>query len=127
MEKINDNEGCSKRSNFGTCLTSEGEDVLSREEFVFTIGYDGSAAVVDRQAKRKYGKLSTRELAEKGLFRAAYASALYSKDQDEIKFVAEAFNRLRGNSQIEFSEAYLATLNRLFGVHLVDVRRSIYL
>jgi len=101
--------------------------MLSREEFVFTIGYDGSAAVVDRQARRKYGKLSTRELVEKGLFRAAYASALYSKDQEEIRFVAEAFNRLRGNSPAELSEAYLSTLNKLFGVHLVDVKRSIYL
>jgi len=101
--------------------------VLSREEFVFTIGYDGAAAVVDRQAKRKYGKLSTRELAEKGLFRAAYASALYSKDEGEIKFVAEAFNRQSGKTQTEFSESFLASLNRLFGVHLVDVRRSIYL
>jgi len=101
--------------------------MLSREDFVFTIGYDGSAAVVDRQAKRKYGKLSTRELAEKGLFRAAYSSALYSTNQEELKFVAEAFKRLGENSKEETSEADLSTLNRLFGVHLVDVTRSIYL
>ena len=101
--------------------------MLSREDFVFTIGYDGSAAVVDRQAKRKYGRFSTRELAEKGLFRAAYSSALYSKNQEELKFVAEAFNRLVGNSKAESSEVDLLALNRLFGVHLVDVKRSIYL
>ena len=101
--------------------------MLSREDFVFTIGYDGSAAVVDRQAKRKYGKLSTQELAGKGLFRAAYSSALYSRNQEELKFVAEAFNRLGGNSKVEHSEVDLLALNRLFGVHLVDVKRSIYL
>jgi len=111
--------------------------VLSREDFVFTIGYDGSAAVVDRQAKRKYGRLSTQALAEKGLFRAAYSSALYSKNQEELKFVAEAFSRLGGNfkavapetdlSQADLSQADLSALNRLFGVYLVDVKRSIYL
>ena len=96
--------------------------MLSREDFVFTIGYDGPAAVVDNQAKKKYGKLSTRELAEKGLFRAAYSSAVYSRDPDEQKFVAEAYNRLGGDSVTE-----VAALNRLFGVFPVDVKRSISL
>ena len=94
--------------------------MLSREDFVFTIGYDGPAAVVDNQAKKKYGKLSTRELAEKGLFRAAYSSALYSKDPGELQFVAETYNRLGGHSSVE-----LASLERFFGVLLMDVKRSI--
>ena len=98
--------------------------MLSREDFVFTIGYDGPAAVVDNHAKRKYGKLSTRELAEKGLFRAAYSSAVYSKDPQEQRFVAEAYNRLKGQSA-EVSDAEVAALGRLFGVFLVDVKRSI--
>jgi len=98
--------------------------VLSREDFVFTIGYDGPAAVVDNHAKRKYGKLSTRELAEKGLFRAAYSSAVYSQDPQEQRFVAEAYNRLIGRST-DVSDAEIAALGRLFGVFLVDVKRSI--
>ena len=101
--------------------------MLSREDFVFTIGYDGPTAVVDRQARRKYGKLSTRELAEKGLFRAAYSSALYSDNKEDQKFVAEAYNQLGKNSKAEYSEADLSGMNRLFGVHLVDVKRSMYL
>ena len=106
--------------------------MLSREDFVFTIGYDGPAAVVDNQAKRKYGKLSTRELAEKGLFRAAYSSAVYSKDPKELKFVAEAFFKLKGHTSMvlpdgDLSEADVSALNRLFGVFLVDVNRSIAL
>ena len=101
--------------------------MLPREDFVFTIGYDGSAAVVDRQAKKKYGKLSTQELAGKGLFRAAYSSALYSGDEEEIKFVAEAFSRLQGSANTGTPGGDLSNLNRLFGVHLVDVKRSIYL
>ena len=89
--------------------------MLSREDFVFTIGYDGPSAVVDRQAKKKYGKLSTRELAEKGLLRAAYSSAVYSKDSEELKFIAG------------LAKADISALDRLFGVFFVDVKRSIYI
>ena len=105
--------------------------MLSREDFVFTIGFDGPSAVVDAQAKKKYGKLSTRELLEKGLFRAAYSSAVYSKDPAEIKFVANAYKRM-GNSSAdvfekELSEADKSATDRLFGVYLMDVKRSIAL
>jgi hypothetical protein len=93
--------------------------VLSREDFIFTIGYDGPVAVVDKQAKKKFGKLSTKELAEKGLFRPAYSAALYSGNKEEIELVAEAYNRLSVNS------ADISTMERLFGVSLVDVKRSI--
>ena len=96
--------------------------MLSREDFVFTIGYDGPTAVVDNQAKRKYGNLSTQQLAEKGLFRAAYSSAVYSRNPEELKLVAEAYGRLGIHSLVD-----LSVLERLFGVSLVDVNRSISL
>ena len=106
--------------------------MLSREDFVFTIGYDGPSAVVDNKAKRKYGKLSTLELVEKGLFRAAYSSAVHAGDQEEIKLVANAYNQLVGHSpspvQISdsaLSEADKAALARLFGVFPVEVKRSV--
>lgn len=96
--------------------------MLTREDFVFTIGYDGPAAVVDGQAKRRYGALNTGELAERGLFRAAYSSAVYSKDPKEIDLVLAAYNRAAGT-------AYTASASpdRLFGVFPVEVRRSIVL
>jgi len=96
--------------------------MLAREDFIFTIGYDGPAAVVDGQAKRRYGSLSTAELAEKGLFRAAYSSALWSKDQKEIESVVEIYNKLSGASLTPDSP-----LDRLFGVFPVNVTRSITL
>ena len=106
--------------------------MLSREDFIFTIGYDGPAAVVDNQAKKKYGKLSTRELADKGLFRAAYSSAVYSRDPGEIKLVAETYRLLGKIPQGESSGTgapgnELSSLDRLFGVFLVDVKRSVSL
>jgi len=93
----------------------------SREDFIFTIGYDGPSAVVDGQAKKLYSKLSTKQLAEKGLFRAAYSSAIWSKDQNEIEAVAEIYNRATGSSITTDS------LPRLFGVFLVNVNKSIVL
>ena len=96
--------------------------MLSREDFIFTIGYDGPVAVVDDQAKRKYGKLGTAELAEKGLFRAAYSSAVFSKEEGELELVAEAYNRLGTWTPVEIN-----ALERLFGVSPVDVNRSISL
>ena len=95
--------------------------MLSRESFIFTIGYDGPAAVVDKQASKKYGKLTTEELARKGLFRPAYSSAVYSKNPEEPELVLEAYNRLGGQSAVGFSSA----LARLFGVSPVDVKKSV--
>ena len=92
--------------------------MLSREDFIFTIGYDGPVAVVDKQARKKFGKLSTKELAEKGFFRPAYSSAVFSGNKDEIELVAEAYRRLGGNS------TDVSAMDRLFGVTLVDVKRS---
>jgi len=92
-----------------------------REDFIFTIGYDGPAAVIDGQAKKLYSRLSTRELAEKGLFRAAYSSAIWSKDPKELEIVAEIYNKVTGSS------IQIASLQRLFGVFPVEVNRSIVL
>jgi len=93
----------------------------SREDFIFTIGYDGPAAVIDGQAKKLYSKLTTKELAEKGLYRAAYSSALWSKDQKELETVADIYNKATG------SAVSAASLQRLFGVFPVKVNRSIVL
>jgi hypothetical protein len=95
--------------------------MLSRGDFIFTIGYDGPAAVVDGQAKKLYAKLSTRELAEKGLFRAACSSAIWSKDPKELEIAAEIYNKAAGISVPESS------LQRLFGVFPVEVSRAIIL
>ena len=96
--------------------------MLSREDFIFTIGYDGPAAVIDGQAKRRYGALSTKALAEKGLFRAAYSSAIWSKDPKDLETLVEIYNRISGSSLKTDSP-----LDRLFGVFPIEVSRSIIL
>ncbi len=98
--------------------------MLSREDFVFCIGYDGAAAIVDGRAKKQYGKLSTMELAEEGLYRAAFASAFYDleKDGGPMKEFIAFFNSRAGTSYSKAEE-----LQRLFGVNVEDVSRTIVL
>jgi len=96
--------------------------MLSREDFVFTIGYDGPLAVVDGRAKRQYGSLSTGQLAEKGLFRAAYSSAIWSEDRSELEAVVALYNKASGSSLTADSN-----LERLFGVFPHKAERCIVL
>ena len=95
--------------------------MLPRGDFIFTIGYDGPVAVIDSQARKRYGSLSTKELIEKGLYRAAYSSAIYSKNPDELRLVADAYSSLTGSS------INMASMDRLFGVFPVEVKRSMVL
>ncbi len=66
--------------------------MISREDFLFTIGYDGETAIVDGKSKRRYGRLSTEELARKGLFKPALCSALYAKDEAGLELVLKVYN-----------------------------------
>jgi hypothetical protein len=66
--------------------------------------------------------LDTQELAEKGLFRAAYSSALYSGVPREMEILIETYNRFAGTHYgPEFP------FDRLFGVIKTDVKRAIVL
>ena len=96
--------------------------MITREDFIFAIGFEGATAVVDGKAKRQFGKLSTMELAQKGLYRAAYASALFSGKPEEIKAFIDFFNSKAGTS---YTEA--AQLSRLFGVYLEDITKTMIL
>ena len=84
---------------------------MRREDFIFTIGYDGDTAIVDGKAKKRYGKLKTAELAEAGLFKAAFCSALFAGSDDEVQLVLEAYNRGEKTSYSDIDD-----LKRLFGV-----------
>jgi hypothetical protein len=95
--------------------------MISREDVVSAIGYDGNAALVDHFAKRRYGKLSTEELAKAGFFRAAAASAIWSGSQEELALVADYYNRASGASYPPES------IPRLFGVGKVTVPRALRL
>ena len=96
--------------------------MIAREDFIFAIGFEGAQAVVDGKAKREFGKLSTMELAEKGLFRAAFSSALYSRKPEEMKAFIHFFNKAAGTAYSEQAE-----LSRLFGVYLEEITKTMVL
>ncbi len=87
---------------------------MRREDFMFTIGYDGDTAIVDGKARKRYGKLSTAELTDAGLFKPAFCSALFSGDESEIQFVVDAYNQGQSASYSNGDD-----LKRLFGVYEV--------
>jgi len=84
---------------------------MKREEFIFTIGYEGKSAIVNGQALKKYRKLSTIELAEKGLYKEALCSAIFSGSQEEMQSILSLYNENSGAGYSSPEE-----LKRLFGV-----------
>jgi len=84
---------------------------VKREDFIWTVGFQGNTAVVDKRARRKYGKLTADELIEKGLYRAAFCACLYDED-------AQATQRLisRYNAEHDASYSSADELKRLLGV-----------
>ncbi len=85
--------------------------MIGRKDFVFTIGYDGSTAVVDGSLKRRFGSLGTVQLAEKGLFKQALCSAVYDGAAEALLLVLESFN-----ARTEHKLAGVEELKRMFGV-----------
>ena len=81
---------------------------------MFTIGYQGEVALVDGTAKRQYGSLSTKELTDLGLLKAALCSALYSGDDGEVEIVMESYKRRTGVGSVTVDQ-----LKRTLGVFSV--------
>ncbi len=98
-----------------------GKQSIPREDVVCAIGYDGNAALVDRAARKRYGSMTTAQLVEAGLFRAAAASAIWSGSAEELAHVAEAYNRTANTSYP------VEAISRLFGVAKVTVTRTLAL
>jgi hypothetical protein len=78
---------------------------------MFTIGYQGNTAVVDKNARRKYADSSTLELLEEGLFKPAFCSAIYSGSESEMEVFLARYRELTGNEK-----ATSESLKRLYGV-----------
>jgi hypothetical protein len=69
--------------------------------------------VVDGRAKKQYGSLSARQLAEKGLYKAAFSAALYTGDPKDVDEFLEVYNSaFAGGGHYDKSG-----LGRLFGVY----------
>ncbi len=84
---------------------------MRREDFVFTIGYQGDTAIVDGHARSRYGRLSARQLAEQGFLKPALSSALYSQNPEELEEVVRLFNEKSGTDPVTLEQ-----LKRVLGV-----------
>ena len=93
--------------------------MISRQDFTFTIGYEGNVAVVDGALKKRYGSLTAEQLAEKQLYKQAVCCAVYEQFSgkttgDPLQQVLEIYNR-KAEKKIDGAE----DLKRTFGVHEV--------
>jgi len=84
---------------------------MRRIDFVFAIGYQGISAIVDKNAKKQYGKLTGVQLANKGLFKSAFCAALFDEDTAMQEEVLNIYNEMSGESI-----ATLDAMKRLLGV-----------
>ena len=84
---------------------------MKREDFMFTVGFDGQTALVDGDSRRRYARLTVDELVERGLFRPAVCAAVYDGDDQALERIREAFVRASGD---EVSQA--SDLLRIFGI-----------
>lgn len=66
---------------------------LSRSDFMFTIGYRGSTAIVDRSARKRYARLIVDGLLEQDLYKAALCAAEYDDDQAAQLAVLRSYNK----------------------------------
>ena len=93
--------------------------MISRQDFTFTIGYEGNIAVVDGTLKKRYGSLTAEQLAEKQLYKQAICHAVYEQSSgkttgEALQPVLEIYNR-NAAKKIDNVE----DLKRTFGVQEV--------
>ena len=69
---------------------------MTRNAFVFCIGYNGGTAIVDRKLEGQYGRLGTRELFAQGLYKPAVASAIFAKSDEDLKWILQEYSRVTG-------------------------------
>jgi hypothetical protein len=94
--------------------------MLSLDEKAFTIGFEGNTALVDKGSLASNQGLDPLALARKGLFRPAFAKALYAGDEAAIAAVMAAYNEMAGSAYKD-KESFA----RLFGVYVEDIQRCV--
>ena len=84
---------------------------MTKVDFMFAIGYQGISAIVDKNAKKQYSKLTGSQLAEKGLFKSAFCEALYDEDTVKMEKIISIYNNMSGEHL-----SSIDSMKRLLGV-----------
>ncbi|OQY37147.1 MAG: hypothetical protein B6229_08875 [Spirochaetaceae bacterium 4572_7] len=83
-------------------------------DFMFTVGYNGGEAIVNRQTEQSGSNFSGKELVEKGLYKPALCKFLFENDKEGIQYLIDKYNHVSGShyrTEIQ--------MMRLFGVFTV--------
>lgn len=84
---------------------------MTRNAFVFCIGYNGGSAIVDRKLEAQYGRMNTRQLYAQGLYKPAVASAIYAKNDEDLEWIRKEYSVITGRDIRDID-----TLKRTVGV-----------
>jgi len=87
---------------------------MKKTVFNFIIGYHGDSAIVDKRALKSNSSLTSRELADKGLFKSAFSDAIYDKDEESMAYILNLYNEKSGSGYESIDQ-----LKLLFGVFSV--------
>lgn len=87
---------------------------MKKTVFNFIIGYHGNSAIVDKRALKSNSSLSSRQLADKGLFKSAFCDALYDNDEESMEYILKLYNDKSGSGYNSINQ-----LKLLFGVYSV--------
>jgi len=88
--------------------------MMKREDFIFTVGFQGYDPIVDKKAQNTHGKKNTEELLKEGLWKPAFCSATYQDNTAEMEKVLEQYNKENPRTYDSIED-----LKRLFGVFSV--------
>ena len=61
-------------------------------DFMFTVGYNGNEAIVNKDTEQIGQNLSAKELVDKGLFKPALCMALKGDDKESIEYLMDTYN-----------------------------------
>lgn len=78
---------------------------------MFTVGFNGAEAIVNKETEQTGKNLSTKELVDKGFFKPALCSALKNGDIEGIEYLRDTYNRISGSHYHTEMQ-----IMRLFGV-----------
>ncbi|MBN1524641.1 MAG: hypothetical protein JW904_09165 [Spirochaetales bacterium] len=98
--------------------------MISREDFIFTVGFSGNTAIVSKSMTNRFKRLNAQELAEKGFFKPAVFMAYYDESPEDLEKVLACYNE--GN---KYPLESVEKLRRTFGLleNVDDIDRILYI
>jgi hypothetical protein len=91
--------------------------MIKKKDFIWTIGFQGNTAIVNRKESAAHRELDPVRLLEEGMLRAAFCSALW---QQEIENKADSLEKFREDfKRITGLQLGIEEMKRMLGVYQV--------